>query len=861
MSDLKSLLSGDVQIKGKTMSKKTLAIDICIGVAVLIVALTVLIIAVSPKKNISFGFEKSASSGVPGWDIYDYRAEYDSDSENVSTIKIVEGGSSGKAVRIENTSNNDTRIYKNIKVAKNSTYLVSVKVKTENVEGGAGANISGYKCSEKSTGIMGSTNGWVEHKIYVQTGEKQTKIPLSLGLGGYGGESKGVAYFDELNIKKVSSVPDGAKTIMLLDKDSAETKKDTEVSIWLKLLFVITLVGGIVYCITLSIRSDEKKAALGRELSYEVGRLNKRDAIIMAAMTVICAVFSFWNLGSVNGCPSNYWKAGKAGEYITVSFKEASEVSRIAYYAGIPSSSGQVSVQFLDEATGEFVEAKAAVDITAKSHTDFYVWRFKDVSGITTKTIKVICDTPGIWLNEIGFYRSTGEKSYELIELDRSTIKTSYTETKTSQKPEYLFDEQSDVRSVKSVLNSTYFDEIYHPRTAYEHLNGLSIYEWTHPPLGKSIMSIGIAIFGMNTLGWRFMGTLFGVLLVPLMYAFGKKVFKKSEWAFVTAFIMMFDFMRLSQTRLATIDTYACFFTLAMMYFMYDYFVKKSYEVDNKESMYSLFMCGLMFGFGASSKWTCLYTGAGLAILFFGAKLAEYIDCVKGRAGRLSAKKWFNKNFIYTCGMCVLAFVIIPCIIYVLSYIPYMASKPNQELLDIVIDNQKSMYNYHSGLTSSHSYGSEWYTWPFSGFNIFYYNGDSAVAGDSVSRIMAMGNPFVWWLGIPCLIAGAWLAWKNRDKRMGVFLIAYILQYAPWFLVNRVCFIYHYFTCVPFTMFMIVYVLRELTEKRKLLPKWSVWVYLALVLVAFIMFYPVLTALPISREYLDSLKWFSTWSF
>jgi hypothetical protein len=265
-----------------------------------------------------------------------------------------------------------------------------------------------------------------------------------------------------------------------------------------------------------------------------------------------------------------------------------------------------------------------------------------------------------------------------------------------------------------------------------------------------------------------------------------------------------------------------------------------------------------MFGLGAASKWTCLYTGAGLAIIFFIAKAAELVDCLKKRSSNgLTAKKWFTNNFLFTCGMCIIFFVMIPVTIYVLSYIPYMASKPDKTLLQIVIENQESMYNYHSQLTSSHSYGAEWYTWPFSTYNIFYHNGDS---GDYVARVMTMGNPLIWWLGIPCFIASGYFAWRNRDKRMGFFTVAYIMQYAPWFMVNRVCYIYHYFTCVPFTMFMIVYVFKELTEK-KIIPKWSIWIYMFLVLLVFIFFYPVLMALPTTAEHVSNLKWLSSWSF
>ena len=67
-------------------------------------------------------------------------------------------------------------------------------------------------------------------------------------------------------------------------------------------------------------------------------------------------------------------------------------------------------------------------------------------------------------------------------------------------------------------MDSSYFDEIYHPRTALEHLNEIYPYEVSHPPLGKLIMGIGIRAFGMTPFGWRFMGTLLGVLMLPILY-------------------------------------------------------------------------------------------------------------------------------------------------------------------------------------------------------------------------------------------------------------------------------------------------------------------------------------------------------
>lgn len=127
-----------------------------------------------------------------------------------------------------------------------------------------------------------------------------------------------------------------------------------------------------------------------------------------------------------------------------------------------------------------------------------------------------------------------------------------------------LTDEQNVVPLYPSYMNSTYFDEIYHARTAYEHILGLEPYENTHPPLGKLIISLGIRIFGMNPFGWRFMGTLFGVLMLPILYHLLKRLFGSTFLCTAGTVLFAFDFMHYVQTRIATIDTYAVFFILLM---------------------------------------------------------------------------------------------------------------------------------------------------------------------------------------------------------------------------------------------------------------------------------------------------------
>ena len=67
------------------------------------------------------------------------------------------------------------------------------------------------------------------------------------------------------------------------------------------------------------------------------------------------------------------------------------------------------------------------------------------------------------------------------------------------------------------------------------------------------------------------MGALFGVLMLPILYLFLKNLFGKTPVAACGSALFAFDFMHLTQTRIATIDTYGVFFILLMYYFLYRY--------------------------------------------------------------------------------------------------------------------------------------------------------------------------------------------------------------------------------------------------------------------------------------------------
>ncbi|MFR4008835.1 MAG: phospholipid carrier-dependent glycosyltransferase [Christensenellales bacterium] len=159
-----------------------------------------------------------------------------------------------------------------------------------------------------------------------------------------------------------------------------------------------------------------------------------------------------------------------------------------------------------------------------------------------------------------------------------------------------LTDEQSLINT-SHLYGRNVFDEIYHARTAYEHLHGMPPYENTHPPLGKVFIMLGVWLFGMNPFGWRIVGTLFGIGMLPLMYALAKRVTKSEKWAALATFLFAADGMHFVQTRIATIDVYGVFFIMAMCLCMMKYWQMNFYVDGLKKTFRPLGACGVLFGF------------------------------------------------------------------------------------------------------------------------------------------------------------------------------------------------------------------------------------------------------------------------
>ncbi|MFC7748857.1 phospholipid carrier-dependent glycosyltransferase [Paenibacillus thermoaerophilus] len=608
--------------------------------------------------------------------------------------------------------------------------------------------------------------------------------------------------------------------------------------------------------------------------------MTRKDYALMGGLTLVYAVIALINLGSFSA-PETYWKPAMPGASVRIDLGSVQTVDRIYSYAGAGTSKYRVELSADGFNWGPPHEIN-------NDYTKDFIWQIQTIQPEQARYARVTVAETGSALHELALFAPGGEKPLPAV----SALGEPEGEDGVGGASQ-LIDEAGTVPLRPSYLHGTYFDEIYHARTAYEHLHKIEPYENTHPPLGKVFISAGIAVFGMNPFGWRIVGTLFGIAMVPLMYLFGKALFRKTEYAFIAAFLFTFDFMHFAQTRIATIDVYGVFFIILMFYFMLRYMQTNFHLSPLRRTLVPLGLSGLFFGIGAASKWIVIYGGAGLAFLFFYSLLLRWREyrtakalltgdsCPADAALRERIERIvriFPGSVVKTLLWCVLTFVLIPVVIYVASYAQIL-QVPGYDLED-VWENQKGMFNYHSQLETTHPFGSSWWEWPFMYKPIWFYDGQG-LPDDRVSSISSFGNPLVWWCGMGALFWVIYRMWTRRDWTMLVPFTAFTSQYVPWMLVPRLTFIYHFFAMVPFLCLFLTAFIKHLRENADAPAWWKrrmgrrigagrdtlFWtyasrLYLAGVLLLFVLFYPILSGLEVPKWYVAHvLRWFDSWYF
>ena len=614
------------------------------------------------------------------------------------------------------------------------------------------------------------------------------------------------------------------------------------------------------------------------KLDDKAKKINKIDWIIMGIMVLLYGILSFIRLGDTS-VPTTYKTFADGEDSVVITLKESSYVGKMRYYVG--DGLGNITVS-------TSIDGKSYDDVTTIDIGGVFYWSDINIDR-QTKYIRFSGASSGVVLGEVAFYNTMDDV---ISVIDNSN----------------LTDESNLVPDEISFMNSTYFDEIYYGRSAYEYANGIDAYEWSHPPLGKLLMTIPVALFGFSPFNYRLMGNIIGILMIPLMYIFAKRLFKSRKWALLGGLIMMFDCFHFVHTRIALVDGYQLFFIILSALFMNEYIDLDKKDPMKRKALY-LLLSGTFIGCAIATKWNAAYVGLGLAIVFFVHLFKQYnVNVIKYLREKLIVKNiisclgvlvlipialyylsfliisknvahiliiiyyiliglillikfytflFADKNLSKLFGICIVSFIIIPVVIYALSYILFPHLSYYDGTLKGIIDVNKMMYDYHSTLDATHPFSSVWYEWPIMAKPVWLYSGYTSTGLHMT--ITDIGNPAIWWFGILSFVYLVISSFKKKDSK-NIFLVIFILStFIPYIFIGRLMFMYHYFITLPFIMLGIVSFIKYITEKSK--SNKAYYSYIILIIILFIIFYPVISAVPMNGEYIDSLHWLSGWYF
>ncbi len=637
---------------------------------------------------------------------------------------------------------------------------------------------------------------------------------------------------------------------------------------------------------------------------------NWKECIGVLSVTIVYSVLALINLGSTRA-PQTTWVSTSSEESIILDLGEYQRDFSMLYYCEVSYHPFEVETSpdaqdWSEPYTAEMDQGQCfrwKYLMPSSISGDGYVWNsgntYQSVQKLSGRYVKITARQIGLRLNEVIFRKTVhipgvngmeGTVSGETIPYTIVSAVNAIQDSPLLSDPERIHDEPDSLQGEPGWYNSTYFDEIYHARTAYEHFHGLAPYETTHPPLGKVIMSWGIALFGMTPFGWRFMGALAGILMLPVMYALGRQLTRKRVYGFIAMILMSLECMHYTQTRIATIDSFPVLFILCAYLFMLRFMQQDLLRTPLRKLFINLAFSGFFMGCAVASKWIGVYAGIGLAVLFFWTLLRYIRFADESRkklkdAASMSAdeRKIYQlhstetmKRLLVLCAACIPFFVVIPLSVYLLSYIPYFRYQHVSDFgtyLQMVWKAQQSMLNYHGTprLGMDHPFYSPWYEWPVNAKPMYYAMAYYMPAGIS-QAIFCFGNTAVLWGGLlglaTCFVlwcrnhiglrqgSESTLHWigNTLDIAPAYILISFMAQFLPWVLVPRGTYIYHYFASIPFLILSITLLFNAIPEKLERWKRVAVILYLLLVLFCFVFLYPYASGIPVSVKWLEAVK-------
>lgn len=426
-----------------------------------------------------------------------------------------------------------------------------------------------------------------------------------------------------------------------------------------------------------------------------------------------------------------------------------------------------------------------------------------------------------------------------------------------------------------------------------------------HPPLGKWLIALGMALFGTdNGLGWRFSAAMAGTLSVLLTALIAQRLFRSVFLGGIAGLLLAVEGHHIVMSRTGLLDIFLSLLVLAAFgALLLDRHHGRTQLARRLAAAAarnggappsSLMSMGPWLGWRPWRLVAGLLLGAACGVKLSGLAFMAVFGLMTvlwdANARRVAGiRNWFPAAVTHDGLYAFVAVVGAGAVAYLATWAGWLATTTGYNRLwhethppeawwehlvpgpvRSLADYHRQSTEFHGGLSSGHDYASNPWTWPFMGRpTSFHYEGyDLGVGGCPVAScseaITDLANPVIWWAGLLAILTLVLLWLGRRDWRAGAILGAYAAGQLVWFLwPERTMFFFYTIAYTPFLILAITMVLGALmrfggpSRRRRNTVLVLAFVVLAVAVSAFFM--PVWTGEMIPYEQWRARMWMSSW--
>jgi dolichyl-phosphate-mannose--protein O-mannosyl transferase len=191
---------------------------------------------------------------------------------------------------------------------------------------------------------------------------------------------------------------------------------------------------------------------------------------------------------------------------------------------------------------------------------------------------------------------------------------------------------------------------------------------------------------------------------------------------------------------------------------------------------------------------------------------------------------------------------VVPFLVYVAAYLAFWIAHGPDVLAFVHL--QVHMLTTQLGTTGPNPLASSPASWPLLLDPLVAYPTATGRIPPGATRIVAVGNPVLWWALLLAVPAQLWAALRRRETAARIAVLGYLSVWAPWLLFGRTEYLYYMTPAVPFMAVGLVAAIRALGPLNS-----RVGIAVgALAGAAAIALAPVWLGLPASERWYDAIR-------